>query len=111
MNQITYFEIAGPDAARLADFYSRVFTWRPAPGPFPNYFSLDRAAGAGIAGGFRQEDQAQRVFYVKVADLEANLARVVEAGGRVVIPPTNVPGVVHFALFKDPGGNRTGIVQ
>jgi len=29
----------------------------------------------------------------------------------VVLPPTNVPGVVTFALFKDPAGNLMGLVQ
>jgi len=85
--------------------------WQSEPGPFPNYFSLALEAGAGLGGGFRQEDQPERVFYVKVADLQATLDRVVEAGGRVVIPPTSVPSGIYFALFEDPGGNRTGLVR
>ena len=40
MNAITYFEVAGPDSARLADFYASVFGWKPTPGPLPNYFHL-----------------------------------------------------------------------
>jgi len=111
MNEIAYFEIAGQNAVRLADFYRTVFGWDVTPGPFPNYFSLAKDAGAALAGGFRQEDAPERVLYVKVEDLNATLAAVVQAGGRVLIPPTNVPGVVHFALFEDPSGNRTGIMQ
>jgi len=111
MSAIAYFEVAGPDAAGLASFYETVFGWRSAPGPFPNYFSVASDAGAGLAGGFRQETKPERVFYVKVADLQATVDDVVRAGGRVLIPPTNVPGVVHFALFEDPAGNRTGLVQ
>jgi len=111
MNSIAYFEVAGPDAARLADFYANVFGWKLTPGPFPNYFSLSSDGGAGLAGGFRQEERPERVMYIKVADLQATLDSVVKAGGRVLIPPTNVPGVVHFALFEDPQGNRTGILQ
>jgi len=88
-----------------------VFGWKTAPGPLPNYFSVAADGGAGIAGGFRQEAQPERVIYVKVADLQTTLDSVVRAGGRVLIPPTNVPGVVHFALFEDPQGNRTGILQ
>jgi hypothetical protein len=108
---ISYFELAGPDAAGLARFYEQAFGWKATPGPFPNYLSLTAEAGAGIAGGFRQEEKPERVFYIKVADLDAAVAKVVAAGGRVLIPPTNVPGVVHFALFEDPQGNRTGLVK
>lgn len=107
---IGYFEIAGPNAGVLARFYEQVFGWKPAPGPFPNYMSMAGDAGAGLAGGFRQEEKPERVLYIRVSDLDASLAKVVAAGGRVLIPPTNVPGVVHFALFEDPQGNRTGLI-
>jgi hypothetical protein len=110
-NHITYFEVAGPDAAALADFYGTVFGWRHRPGPFPNCRSVDADAGPGLAGGFRQEAKPERVFHVKVDHLDATLEKVVAAGGRVIIPATNIPDVVHFALFEDPAGNRTGIVQ
>jgi predicted enzyme related to lactoylglutathione lyase len=109
-NAIAYFEIAGPDAAGLASFYASVFDWHTAPHRFPNYFSVGPHDGAGLAGGFRQEAQPERVLYVQVDDLAAALARVVAGGGKVLIPPTNIPGVIHFALFEDPQGNRTGLV-
>jgi predicted enzyme related to lactoylglutathione lyase/quinol monooxygenase YgiN len=108
---IGFFEVAGPNTAALAHFYEQVFGWKPTPGPFPNYISMAADAGAGLAGGFRQEEKPERVLYIRVADLDASLAKVVAAGGKVLIPPTNVPGVVHFALFEDPQGNRTGIVK
>jgi hypothetical protein len=110
MNTISYFEIAGSSSEKLSEFYGAVFGWKSAPGPFPGYVSLGEDAGAGLAGGFRQEDRSEVVLYMKVADLQATLDAVVAAGGKVLIPPTLVPGVVHFALFEDPGGNRTGIV-
>jgi predicted enzyme related to lactoylglutathione lyase len=109
-NTITYFEIAGPDAATLAGFYANVFGWRTAPHKFPNYFSVGPNDGAGLAGGFRQEAQPERVLYIQVEDLQVTLDKVVAAGGKVLIPPTNIPGVIHFALFEDPQGNRTGLV-
>jgi uncharacterized protein len=110
MNPISYFEIAGADTAHLATFYHSVFGWHPAPGPFPDYVSLAADAGAGLPGGFRKEPRSEVVLYVKVADLETALDAVVQAGGRVLIPPTDVPGVVRFALFEDPCGNRMGIM-
>ncbi|MBI3402426.1 MAG: hypothetical protein HY048_13485 [Acidobacteria bacterium] len=61
-------------------------------------------AGAGLAGGFRQEDKPERVLYMKVENLEAAVKKVVAAGGRVLIPPTHVPNVIDFALFEDPQG-------
>ncbi|HVS00671.1 MAG TPA: VOC family protein [Thermoanaerobaculia bacterium] len=110
MNTISYFEIAGSSSEKLAEFYGEVFGWKAAPGPFPQYVALGEDSGAGLPGGFRQEERSEVVLYIKVADLQATLDEVVRAGGKVLIPPTLVPGVVHFALFEDPCGNRTGIV-
>jgi hypothetical protein len=108
---IAYFEIAGPNSETLAAFYKQVFGWQSAPGPFPNYQSLPANGGAGIAGGFRQETFAERVIYIKVANLQQTLDSAVAAGAKVILPPTRVPGVVYFALFEDPAGNRTGIIE
>jgi predicted enzyme related to lactoylglutathione lyase len=108
---IAYFEIAGPDSGVLASFYSKVFGWRTSPGPFPTYYSVAADGGAGIPGGIRQEQMSERVIYIRVSDLQQTLDVAVAAGAKVLIPPTRVPGVVHFALFEDPAGNRTGIVQ
>jgi predicted enzyme related to lactoylglutathione lyase len=108
---IAYFEIVGPNSESLAAFYAQVFGWRTVPGPFPNYWSVPTNGGPGIAGGFRQEPFAERVIYIKVSNPQQTLDTAVAAGAKIVIPPTNVPGVVHFALFEDPAGNRTGIVE
>ena len=109
-NSIAYFEITGPDSASLAAFYARVFGWRTTSGPFPNYQSVAANSGPGVPGGFRQEPFAERVFYIQVTDLKKTLDAAVAAGAKVLVPPTSVPGVVSFALFEDPAGNRTGII-
>jgi predicted enzyme related to lactoylglutathione lyase len=51
------------------------------------------------------------VLYVQVPDLQAALDRIAAAGGQTVHPPTEVPGIITFALFKDPAGNLLGLVK
>ncbi len=107
---IAYFEIVGPDVQQLAEFYAQVFGWQAHSGPFPGYLSLGSEVGTERGAGFRQEAEPERVLYVRVPDLQQALDQVVAGGGKVLIPPTEVPGVVHFALFEDPTGNRMGII-
>lgn len=102
---IVYFEIAGPESAKLKEFYSTVFGW-----------SVDAAstiaAGStgGLKGGFRN-DPAEKTLYMGVPDIAAALMQIEAAGGKTILPRTVVPGVVTFALFTDPAGNRLGLAE
>jgi predicted enzyme related to lactoylglutathione lyase len=46
-----------------------------------------------------------------VPDLQATLEQVVALGGKVAVPPTEIPGVVTFAQFTDPEGNLIGLTK
>lgn len=99
---VVFFDIAGPDAAKLKNFYSENFGW-----------TIDDANGIttpGLNGTIRQ-DPAETLIYLGVSDIDAALKKIVAAGGTVVLPRTVVPRVVTFALFKDPAGNRMGLVE
>lgn len=103
-NPIVYFEIAGPDAGALRTFYASVFEWEIGPA------GISAESTGGVRGGIR-EDPAEKVLYLGVPSIDEALAKVQAAGGSVVIPRTVVPGVVTFALFTDPAGNRMGLVE
>jgi len=51
------------------------------------------------------------VLYIRVPALAEALDKVVAAGGTVVIPPMTIPGGPTFALFADPAGNATGLLE
>ena len=99
---IVFFDIAGPDAAKLKSFYAQNFGW-----------TIDAANGIATANlkGTLRQDPAETLVYVGVPDINATLKKIVDGGGSVVLPRTVVPNVVTFALFKDPAGNRMGLVE
>lgn len=45
-----------------------------------------------------QEEPVTRPYFL-VEDIEAAVAAVVEAGGQVAVPPTEIPGRGQFALY------------
>jgi len=53
----------------------------------------------------------ERVLYIGVPDINATVAKIVAHGGAVVFPRMAIPGAVIVALFKDPAGNRMGLVE
>jgi len=50
-------------------------------------------------------------FYVAVDDPQATLDAIETAGGRTVMPVTEIPGTVTLARFQDPAGNLVGIIK
>ena len=108
---MVFFDIAGPSLAPQAAFYRTVFGWDiaadgrfsvPVTSPLPGYLRVEPST---------QGPPTERVVYVGVADIAATLAKVAANGAAVVIPRTVVPGVVILALFKEPAGNRMGLVE
>jgi predicted enzyme related to lactoylglutathione lyase len=102
---IVFFDIAGPDAGQLKDFYASVLGWK-----IDAAFAIDGQSTGGLRGTLRQ-DPAEKILYFGTADIEAMLKTIVNAGGTVDVPRMVVPGVVTFALFRDPAGNRMGLVE
>ncbi len=64
--------------------------------------------GGADAGGMMKKDPAQPnsvwVYYFNVADIDAAIARVGEAGGTLVHGPHEVPGGAWIAVCVDPQG-------
>ena len=50
-------------------------------------------------------------IYVQVDDIEVSLGEIASIGGTTVVPRTEIPGTVTFALFTDPAGNMVGLVE
>ncbi len=105
---VVFFDIAGPDLKAPAAFYRSVFGWEIGEG---GGFSVPVASP--LMGTLRQEQPefAEKVIYLGVPDITASLAQIVEAGGEVVFPRLEVKGVTVIGMFKDPAGNRMGLVE
>jgi len=108
---IVFFDIAAPELANQAQFYKDIFDWQvgpdgrvsvPAASPLPGLLRVEPS---------NQGPLTERVIYLGVADINATLAKITARGGAVVLPRTEVPGVVVVALFTDPAGNRMGLVE
>lgn len=117
---VVHFEIMGKDGKKLQNFYSKLFDWQLEMYEQMNY-GMAAAAGNGseagkgsIGGGIGQTEGGAPGYvtiYAQVSDLQATLKKAESLGGKIIVPPTEVPNVVTFAMFQDPEGNNVGIVK
>jgi predicted enzyme related to lactoylglutathione lyase len=110
--RVAYFEVGSRDFDTLVSFYRELFDWQ-VTGAGDGYAMVDTRAGGGIAGGIgRSSDATPWVsFYVGSDDPQTTLDRAASLGGATVVPVTEIPGVVTFAMFSDPDGNPVGVVE
>lgn len=105
-----WWELPTTDLAASAEFYRTVFGWEGAP-MGEGYLILTR--GEAQVGGLFAVDGDIGVgirLTVEVDDLEATLATVTAAGGRVEVERTEIaPGMGWWADFSDPVGLRVGL--
>ncbi len=112
-NPVTWFEILGRDADGLQRFYSDVFGWEYQKAPGPMNYGMVSAGNGGIGGGIgdAQDGKGHVTVYVQVDDPQAYLDRVEQHGGKTIVPVTEIPDMVTFALFSDPEGHVVGVVK
>ena len=99
---IVFFDIAGPDSAKLKSFYASNFGW--------SIDAKDAIKTPKLEGTLRQ-DPKETLIYVGVPDVDAALKKIVAEGGGVAMKKVIIPKVVTFAIFTDPAGNRMGLVE
>jgi predicted enzyme related to lactoylglutathione lyase len=112
-DKVVHFEVVGKDGPKLMQFYGRLFGWTVNADNPMNYGMVD-AEESGIGGGISSSQEGSDghlTFYVGVDDLQATLDKAESLGGKTVMPPTEIPNVVTFALLNDPEGHLVGLVK
>lgn len=101
-----WVDLSTPDTEAAAAFYSTLFDWRAGFEAEPEahgygLFHLRGKKVAGIEPLFHEDVPSGWHQYVAVADLEATVQKVVEAGGRVTLPPTAFLHAGRMAGVRD----------
>jgi len=109
---VVHFEVIGRYGAALQKFYGELFDWKINTDNPMNYGMVDTEGGSvGINGGIGQNDNWQgATFYIAVDDIQAYLDKIEQAGGKTMMPVTDM-GMVTIAIFTDPEGNAIGLVK
>ncbi|MDE1949648.1 MAG: VOC family protein [Burkholderiales bacterium] len=125
MNPVVHFEMPYDDRDRMARFYETAFGWQtnklgPEMGRYVTAATVESANGrplqpGAINGGFypRKPDWPAQYPSVVIAvdDIRQAMARLAEAGGKVLGEPMEIPGIGHYVSFMDTEDNRVSLLQ
>lgn len=107
-NRIDYFEIGTPEPGRARDFYGGLFGWQIGPPSEPAQYAMVDEGNGGLWDTTAIGAESWAIFYVRVADVRAAIARAEELGATQAVPFTD-NGQIEFAHLVDPLGNRFGV--
>ncbi len=116
-NIINWFEIPATDIGRAIKFYSNVLGIEIADvdmfGTKMGFFPSD---GANVSGALVQGENSNPssdgtlVYLNGGANLEIHLSKVEAAGGKVIVPKTQISQEMgYFAMFIDTEGNKVAL--
>jgi predicted enzyme related to lactoylglutathione lyase len=110
--EIVHWEIQSQMPDRLHQFYADAFGWRVDANNPMNYGMVSSSGKDGIDGGIggSAHPGSRVLVYAAVKSIVDALARVEGAGGKTIMPRTDV-GPVIMALYEDPEGNTMGLIE
>jgi uncharacterized protein len=118
INAITWFEIPAKNHERAVNFYSTILDKTLRRGDFNGvphgFFPADEAgvAGAVVLNPDYETSTQGVVIYLNAGhDIEGIVGRVAAAGGKVLLPVTDIAPQGKMALLQDSEGNRVGLHQ
>ena len=106
----SWAELVTSDPVAAIAFYGRLFGWTSeAMDMGGGSYHVVKAGDAQVAGVMAPPPNAPSMppawgCYVTVTDIDATSALCVELGGKILVPPMDVPGVGRMAVLQDPQG-------
>lgn len=102
-----WYEYTSADPDRAADFYAPVIGWTMSDFSQPGMpYRIFNAPDGGVGGlaTLREGGRKGWLGYVQVRSVDETVAACQAAGGGVVEPAMDIPGVGRMAILSDPGG-------
>jgi len=106
----SWFELMTTDVESAKKFYTEIFGWQTEDMPMENMtYTVAKIGDEGVGGMMLLPPEAEGApphwgVYVTVDDVDATAARAEELGGKIHMPPTDIPNVGRFCVLQDPQG-------
>lgn len=104
--KFSWYELMTSDTQAAGKFYSDVVGWttHQMPSGVGGTYTTFNIGEAGMAGMLNLPEHVAWIGYISVEDVDAHVEKIVEAGGKLWRPATDIPGMLRFAVMSDPQG-------
>ncbi|HYY92853.1 MAG TPA: hypothetical protein VE955_12765 [Candidatus Dormibacteraeota bacterium] len=102
-----FTELSSTDSEESRSFLEKAFHWRFQEVQFPEGLYLTYRSPDGNQLGIRRAQRSeapQSMNYVRIEDLKQAEDDVRRAGGKIILPRTDIPGMGSFFWFQIPSG-------
>jgi len=112
-----WYELGTSDPDGGQRFYEALLGWSVSDAGMEGFdYRLASHGGDLVAGMMPLAEQTGApppnwTIYFAVDDCDASAAAVEKAGGKVYLPPADIPGTGRFAVLADPQGAVFGVLQ
>lgn len=109
---IVHVEIPAVNVEAAGQFYQELFGWKLQPMPEMNYTMFEAGDGdeyGGFPGVSPENPAGQVLVYIASDDIDEDLDKVKELGGKVIHEKAEIPGMGWYGVFEDPTGNVIGL--
>jgi len=103
------------DTEKAKEFYRAVTGITTGPGPYPMLMADNEQVG-GLVGPRADGPnwpsggpEAHWIAYIGVSDVDAAAQKARELGGKILLPPLDIPRFGQAAVLRDPQGAAFGI--
>jgi uncharacterized protein len=106
------WQIVTRQPEKLQTFYTSLFGWEVNSDNALGYRMVDTGSERGIDGGIWPAPPDAHDFvqlFIEVDDVPATAKRVVELGGKIIVPPQKLPDGDEVAILHDPAGIPFGL--
>lgn len=112
----SWAELATTDVEGAKKFYTTLLGWTTEPAPVEGMsYTLAKVGEERVAGIMSNQCQGgvikpQWGVYITVDNVDAIARKAEELGGKVLMPPTDIPKVGRFAALMDPQGVMFSVI-
>lgn len=116
----SWCELMTSDVGAAKDFYQQLFgwTWKDEPMEGGKTYTTIKAGEQPIGGMLSTDDALSEEtpaphwgVYVTVDNVDQTVAQAQGMGGKVLVPPTDIPQTGRFAVIGDPQGAVLSIIS